>query len=168
MPFFRLNFIVFLSSRSKWNFVDWFCMLLTTNWNWNSSKLCFYFSLSLLSLWCVRVRVYAPTLILLFNSNVWLEITLFILYWKMEDDNENEDFRTIKMGITTICTDELLLRNINDAVIRASIIGYFATTMVRHLVYEAIIFRTPNFVMPTSERLLAPYWNEVRIIFIFI
>lgn len=83
----------------------------------------------------------------------------FAIY--LDDDDEQTDFRTVKMGLDTVCHDALLLSNIQDAVVSVSIVGYLASTMVRHKIYEALLFNDGNFVMPSTERLLAPYWNEV-------
>lgn len=69
---------------------------------------------------------------------------------------------TVELGLSAVCSDQLLLRNINDAVISASIVGYLASTMICHQIYEVVLFNDENFVFANTERLLAPYWNEAN------
>lgn len=80
----------------------------------------------------------------------------------MADDDEQ--FRTIKMGLLDVCSDRRVFNNLNDVAIRASEIGYLATTYLRHDVYDAIINdrqEVLNRLLPVTERSLVPYWNEV-------
>lgn len=77
------------------------------------------------------------------------------------DDDEDADLRTTKLDLSTVCSDQRLVQNINNAMIAASFVGYLASTMIRHQFYEVVLLNDANFVVPNTERLLAPYWNEV-------
>lgn len=77
--------------------------------------------------------------------------------------DDDDGYGTIKMG-RSICRDPLVVDAIRSASIRASEIGYLASTYLRHDIYDAVInnrLAVLNNMFPLLERSILPYWNEV-------
>lgn len=78
--------------------------------------------------------------------------------------DDEDGYGTIKMG-RSMCRDELVVEAITNASIRASKVGYLASTYLRHEIYDAIINNRlvviANLFPLTERSIIAPFWNEV-------